>query len=42
MGEDAYLFSRKDWTEFDDLDEVSLATYVFFQMWQKRAAPYLA
>ena len=40
MNQDAYLFSRRDWTEFDDLDEVSLATHVFFQMWQKRADPY--
>lgn len=45
MDHDAYLFSRRDWAqgaELEDLDEVSLATQVFFQMWQTRAFPYLS
>lgn len=39
---DIYLFSRSGWPELMDLDAISLATHVFFQMWRTRADPYTA
>jgi hypothetical protein len=45
MEQDAYLFSRRDWAgglELDDFDPVTMAGYVFFQMWRTRAFPYLS